>query len=106
MSEDIWGPWIEHDRVSLPFHLVGMTLEIEAELHTGEYLAQAGYINSREEAATHLHWDWSWFGKPSGQGWAWARVIRYRIRKPRALRDLIQLVESLPEPTQPERIDA
>lgn len=41
----------------------------------------------------------SWFEMtPYGR---FEMVVRYRIRKPRALRDLIEMVESLPAPSQP-----
>jgi hypothetical protein len=44
-----------------------------------------------------------------GSSWVWGSgaidIIRYRIRKPRALMDLIELVENLPAPVGP-KVDA
>lgn len=50
------------------------------------------------------HWDWRNFGRHSGMGWAWARVLRYRTRRPKALREMIEWAESLPVVT-PKRVE-
>lgn len=78
-----WGPWIEHDGKGCP--CVGFYIQATSEWK--EHLfGTEGLV--RFEGA---EWDWSNF--PMAR-----KLIRYRIRKPRALRDLITLVETLPAP--------
>jgi len=79
-----WGPWIEHDGTDCP-------------LCAGEYIMAQGTSGKIVEGT---------IGNPSNScGWNWngprlpmGYVILYRIRRPRALQDLIDLVESLPAP--------
>lgn len=88
MSEDAdWGPWVEHDGIDLP-------------VPNGVYL-QARQANGHvvEGIADH-----SEFTDGDCNMWCWAdcdrfgfwndRAISYRIRKPRALRELIDLAAS------------
>lgn len=91
MSED-WGPWIEHDGKGCP-------------LPKGTFFHAVG-ASGREEVAQREHGP----GVPPPHFWCyWAhdtlpaecfpdRVIRYRIRRPRALQKLVELVETLPAP--------
>lgn len=102
MSEE-WGPWIEHDGRGCPPSIMGKV--IEAEFTSEDGLECTGYrvltvdelVASCESwnAATHMGSgaDGGWDGKSFPMEY----VIRYRIRKPRALQDLIKLVEELPE---------
>lgn len=99
---DEWGPWIEHDGLSCP---------------KGEY-AQWVWDNGvlREGIAGTNHVNFA-TGKVIGPdkgaktiSWIWAtnprrRVIRYRIRKPRGLAILENLIADLPAPVRPE-VDA
>lgn len=81
MSEE-WGPWIEHDGKGCP--CVGAFVHIV-------------YADGFERK-----------GRATGGG-SWRSssglilILRYRIRKPRALIELIEMVENLP---QPERVEA
>lgn len=93
MSKE-WGPWQEHDGKGCP--CVGAYAEID-------WVCRArGVIRG------------TILPRVKGDGWTWTTlppvgkygaVIRYRIRKPRALLDLIDLVENLPAPVAP-KVDA
>lgn len=94
---DEWGPWIKHDGRGCP--CVGMWAQVEAE--NGE--TAEGIV--RQTAAVPLP------GRASR--WIWAdiplyaysrRVIRYRIRRPKALRKMIDRAESLPL-VAPKRVE-
>lgn len=89
MSDEAdWGEWQIHDGKGCP--CVGQMVE---NIHnTGQkWIGIAGSEGGRS-------WDWSNHPK-------FSKVIRYRIRKPRALLDLIQLIADLPAPTQPMKTD-
>lgn len=109
MSEDAdWGPWVEHDGRGCP--VVG--LFVERVLSSGGERFADGPGSERvlvgvvRPKAGHISaWDWSNFLKMSANGTRCGKIIRYRVRRPKALRDLIALVETLPAPTsQPERV--
>lgn len=86
MSEE-WGPWIEHDGKGCP--CMGMWVQVQnlnaCRIWEGVACSEGG-----------RSWDWSTGYRP---------VVRYRIRRPRALLQLIEMVENLPAPAQP-RVDA
>ena len=75
MSE--WGPWIEHTPGYWPRGLSGAHI-VQAVLEDGWKLSPMH--------VSEIDWDC-----PGDD------VIRYRIRKPRALQQLKDMVESLPE---------
>jgi hypothetical protein len=96
---DEWGPWVEHDGKGCPVE-DGIRMLIrwedcfrvfEEEVWSQELLAEA--------------WDWSCFLHVDLSGHVIGRILAYRTRKPRALQQLIDLVENLPVP-EPERVDA
>lgn len=92
-----WGPWIEHDGKSVPTNVVGKFVHAKHNecglcYRTGELTDENMNICTGNPSA--------WI-KTVG----WTTVIRYRVRKPRALIEIIERVENLPAP-QPERIDA
>lgn len=95
MSEE-WGPWIEHDGKGCPV-IKGETVETVFSQPFGEEVGQGVA------------------GSGGGGSWAWrkiryvgivcydessAPIIRYRVRRPRALQQLIQVVENLPAPSK------
>jgi hypothetical protein len=98
MMEEEWGPWIEHDGKGCPCE--GMMVESvtaggQAAIHI------AGALRVQVHTGQAIRYS----GPTSGDAWDWAslapvafhlRVIRYRIRKPNALRELIDMVERLP----------
>ena len=79
MSDDNeWGPWIEHDGNGCPCKGMFVHVVFQDE-HEWECIA----------------------GSFGGQSWDWTtgctRIVRYRIRKPRGLTILEDLLENLPE---------
>lgn len=98
-----WTDWIEHDGKGLPVPKGTVVLAI-FENDPGEFV---GPIVGIAGSARGYAWDWSWWRcvPPEGGGRV-SRITRYRIRKPRALRDLIALVENLPAPVRlPEGVE-
>jgi hypothetical protein len=105
-----WGPWIEHDGAAplLPCHR--MTVQIK---HDGN-----GEIPVTSEVISRRYPGFFWRWRRVRTGWfrselrrvcdnpAYAPIIAYRIRRPRALQDLIDLVENLPAPAPGERVQA
>ncbi len=86
MSEE-WGPWIEHDGKGCP--CLGQV--VHAVFKNGAELI--GVAGSR-----------------TGASWTWALqngvpLVRYRIRKPRGLTILEELLADLPAPVGP-KVDA
>jgi hypothetical protein len=79
MSEE-WGPWIEHDGKGCP---VPGRAFVDVIYRDGR--SHAGRMNQAVVSAPN----WIW---PKQNGLEFASdVIRYRIRKPRALQDLIAI---------------
>ena len=100
MSEE-WGPWIEHDGAApvwpSPAHV--QMHWIEGQI----YFQRFGFS---------IQWDYPgffWRWRTVRTGWfsteklrvcddpAYGPIIRYRIRRPRALRQLIDLAENPPK---------
>ena len=106
MSGEEWGPWIEHDGNGCPcpgkwiHFVIGEANDgSDPECDGGVW---EGYVFPLSETEGMCI-------ARCGAGWTWDDgyfpIIRYRIRKPRALRDLIELVENLPAPVR-EGVDA
>lgn len=89
MTDDTeWGPWIEHDGKGCQVP-VGIICETQHQDGSSDIGPSCGHNNS----------GWSWYvvvtlGRPQ-----W-KVIRYRVRKPRALKQLRDMVENLPAPVR------
>ncbi len=90
-SDTEWGPWIEHDCKGCP---VPIGVQVEVEYPSGNR-----YISDNDDGPW---WRGGGYRRWRGQRAHWAPIIRYRIRKPRALLDLIELVENLPAPAKPQ----
>lgn len=98
-----WGPWVEHDGRGCPVPL-GMIVEAFAAAPCGCASESIVFLVDSDTCRASV-----WSGS-RGNCTTCFRVgvliiSRYRIRKPRALRDLIDLVENLPVPVQPEKVD-
>jgi hypothetical protein len=91
MMEEEWGPWIEHDGKGRPVQEGVIVHRVYA--NGSEWCAPIG--TTRVAPA-------SYHGERFVTSWDWSRpgisvpVIRYRIRRPKALRELIDMVENLP----------
>ena len=91
---DEWGPWIEHDGKGCPVK-AGMWIDVE---YRGKR-PDGGRVNRSVVRAPN----WIW---PKEGGLLFAfDVIRYRIRKPRGLTILENLIADLPAPVGP-KVDA
>ncbi len=98
-----WGPWVEHDGKGCP---VAAGTLVEA-LVVG-FWTETG----RRDSSSGLHHLGAWRALVDDDGDPWffdrpgtVEVRLYRVRKPRALLDLIDLVENLPAPArQPSEV--
>lgn len=96
MTEE-WGPWIEHDGKGYPPDVIGQVCQAVDVCRV-----RGVFFDGEEFVCYGQH--------PDGGSWNWENfpeitmILRYRIRKPRALIQLIDMVENLPAPT--ERVDA
>lgn len=99
-----YGPWIDHDGSGCPCK--GKIVQTEV-LGRGisEHVAHGTFHIGGVPCAPPSSHDFV------TDAWIWdepifGNVIRYRIRKPDALRALIAMVENIGAPSQPERVEA
>lgn len=85
---DEWGPWIEHDGRGCP--CVGQYVHVRYKNPAGLFIGPNGELDADRAGAVGVA-----SGSPS---WAWAPhwnpIIRYRIRKPRALKQLREIARN------------
>lgn len=105
MTDDEWGPWIEHDGKGCP--CAGQV--VNGVRRSGESAIWIAGTRSVDNLTEEV------LGPSSGRKercrWSWAlpenrvserhHIIRYRVRKPRAMKQIRALLENLPE-----RVDA
>ncbi len=89
-SDTEWGPWIDHDGKRCPCS-AGVRMQI--------YMRPGCAI--RKDGEDHAKWEFT-VNEYALMWRNWEHVERYRVRKPRALLDLIELVENLPAPAKPQ----
>ena len=87
MTQEQWGPWIEHDGRGCP--CVGMTVEVD-HYHPFWGLQRGLFIE-------RVHGDHGWSGRHDE-----SNVIRYRIQKPRGL----TILQRIAEQPKKERVEA
>jgi hypothetical protein len=93
-----WGPWIEHDGKGCP--CIGKYVHVfrkngrEVFSIAGEQCLAENIDPNGENSA------WVWISNAP----RWDEIVRYRIRKPRALIELRDMIADLPAPA--ERVDA
>jgi len=80
-----WTEWFEHDGKGCP--CVGMYVRARFD---------EGWPRELEGVCTGNPVPWNW-DLPRQPGKHWGKVVLYRIRRPRALLQLIEMVENLPE---------
>jgi hypothetical protein len=104
MAEE-WTQWFSHDGSGVPEFVIGKLIEVEAVNANGNIHVQSG-VPTEADAREAKHWDWSYHRVWSERyGWHWSKVLRYRIYRPSALRDLIDLAENT-EHLSPETVTA
>lgn len=82
-----WGPWIDHDGKGCPCK--GMFVKAEAIANRlGDTKIHGPFCAIGRES-----WTWATTGLPSNKV---QRIIRYRIRRPRALQQLREMIRNLP----------
>lgn len=101
---DEWTDWRDHDGKGVPAELkVGMVINAELfdfeEMQTeGLHVFQFGVPCQHERwEETAVDADKSWISPCDPE---YLFVIRYRIRKPHSLQQLIKMVETLPVPVK------
>jgi hypothetical protein len=89
---DEWGPWIEHggNRIPTEFAVGDVVQLISENNETGDLETSLPKV---VEARDFVRYNWFW-------GESTHDTLRYRIRKPRALLDMIALVETLQAPVK------
>jgi hypothetical protein len=81
-----WGPWIEHDGKGCP-DLVGHSIECVVRRDEDAPKVRV------EDCEEHYSAPWLWAILPCHY-----QIIRYRVRKPRGLTILEELIADLPAP--------
>ena len=94
-----WGPWIEHDGNGCP--CVGRYVQLIDVTKSGV----EGVAEGIAGRGGGYSWDWRYSETPvPGTGGKFAtKIVRYRIRRPRALRDLIALARDARSPADLHR---
>ena len=98
MSEE-WGPWVEHDGKGCPCR--GMIVESEQadgliEIHIADGVSRCAYTGKPKPRTFNDVDLWNWMQCRTSVPSRWdKRIIRYRIRKPRALLDMIERAAKL-----------
>lgn len=91
MSEE-WGAWIEHDGKGCP--CVGQYAHVVSDCGD-EFIGIVG-SHPQFNVSRYPGGSWNWKNRHL------ARVLRYRIRKPRGLTILENLIADLPAPVGPK----
>ena len=89
---DEWTDWIEHDGKGCP--CPGQWFRGVFECYPGKFEEHEGRAGSMGA----LSWDWRYWLQLAPNGELAARLIRYRIRKPRALAQLRQMIADIKQP--------
>lgn len=94
MTQEEWGPWIEHDGRGMPDEVRGMYIAITGKTLEGDERTSEGFSPLEVPQCALICWE--------GGGWLSEvhyaiPIIRYRIRKPCGLTILQRIAE------QPDR---
>lgn len=92
---EIWGPWIEHDGIGCP--VVGLYVHVVTA--NGKQMEGVPLRYCANPPPGYASF-WIWSSMPLS--WRHWRVVRYRIRRPDALRRLIDLAAD-PDRGMPQR---
>lgn len=89
-----WGPWIDHDGKGCPVPR-GVLVRVVTEGQFGRFYGPTLYANTAGRS-----WDWNNWGEWSDDGLIFRRVVRYQVKRPRALQQLREMIETLPSPSR------
>lgn len=96
--DEEWGPWIEHDGKGFPVP-VGTVVKVQGSV--GNVAIQVINIANSDLQAGYLT-EWHWAFWPSFMFLLHEHIIRYRIRKPRGMAILEDLLEQIDAPEKVE----
>lgn len=88
-TEQEWGPWIDHDGKGYPPEVIGRVCQVTQVCQSRGFFTDAEFVCLGR-----------W---PDGGSWNWGnypettKIIRYRIRKHRAMKLLQSIVENPPK---------
>ena len=85
MAEE-WGPWIKHDGMGCP--VVG--IYVRAEISNGTQVEGVASPRCADPPPGYAS-AWIWASLRADE--TWARVVRYRVRRPASLRRLIEIAD-------------
>lgn len=77
---DEWGPWIKHDGKGCP--CIGQYAHVVHKCGTEQFSIVTGNPNA-----------WEWDVDPD----RWSKIVKYRIRKPRAMLILEEILARIPD---------
>jgi hypothetical protein len=90
--EDEWGPWLEHDRNGCPKDVTpGVFIEVEQRRRCGSDERKSGRATTAVCKCPQWHMK-DEFGE-------WCLVLRYRVRKPRAMEMLKHIARDAVAPS-------
>jgi len=98
--QDEWTEWFHHDGKGCPCVGKYVHVEYRNKIDPNRWIGTINDIISECEAQFIALGSGSWFWVTG-----YNPIIRYRIRKPRALLELIQLIADLPAPVAPIKTD-
>lgn len=99
MTDEEWGPWVEHDGKGCP--VVGCYVGCEVDRDIIVAMCDAKVTGPRSFEAI--------VRSDKGRSWWWSsgfvRILRYRVRKPKGIKVLEGLIQNLPVPTKIEEME-
>ncbi len=87
-DQEEWGPWIDHDGNPAP-NLQGLYMRVRT--YNGR--DEEGCMRATETPPDDMFCAWVWSSIPR-EFWG-HRIIRYRIRKPRAISQLQEMIREM-----------
>lgn len=84
-----WGPWVDHDGNGCPVKGQWVICALE---HEPGHISKTGPVRACAEGGES--WDWTNWRKPI-EGYLCARVLRYRVRRPRVTEWLAEATSDL-----------
>jgi hypothetical protein len=110
MSDEQWGPWIEHDGKGQPVpDGTIVQMELKGPTQNGWRFTKPDTVVLHEEPGRAIiisrtsrqgFWNWSNFGRVTPSGGLYSKTVRYRVKKPKGLKMLEELIQNLPALTK------